>query len=297
MHHCHETSTNRPSRRHFLQWAGLGAAASLTAGRALADEPSKDEKPEPSAAKPPAGRKYELGLASYTFYHFSLDEALAMTKRVGLKHICLKDAHLPMKCSPEQIAKVVAKVKAAGLDLYGGGVISMRKPADVDQAFEYAKAAGMRVIVAMPSLKMIPLLDDKVKKYDIRVAVHNHGPESKEYPTPEVAYGLVKDLDPRVGLCMDIGHTVRSGGDPSRAAEQYADRLFDIHAKDVTAATPKGSGCEAGRGVIDIPKLLRTLDKTGYSGFVSFEYEKDMHDPLPGLAESVGYYRGVMAAI
>jgi len=294
MQHRHQTPKNLPTRRHFLQWAGVGAAASLAAGQGLANEPGSAASPP---AKSPSPRTYELGLASYTFYDFPLDQALVMTRRVGLKHICLKDVHLPMNSTPQQLAQVLAKVKAAGLDLYGGGVISMRKPAEVDHAFEYARAAGMRVIVAMPSTEMMPLLDEKVRKYDIRVAVHNHGPESKEYPTPDVAYQLIKDLDPRVGLCMDIGHTVRAGGDPSRAAEQFADRLFDIHAKDVTAATAKGVCCEAGRGVLDIPKLLRTLDKIGYAGRVSFEYEKDPRDPLPGLAESVGYFRGVMAVI
>ena len=96
---------------------------------------------------------------------------------------------------------------------------------------------------------------------------------------------------------MDIGHTVRMAADPSRAAEQCADRLLDVHMKDVSAATAKGQTVEAGRGVIDIPRFIRTLDKTGYAGFLSFEIEKDMNDPLPGMAESVGYVRGGEAAI
>ncbi len=136
-----------------------------------------------------------------------------------------------------------------------------------------------------------------MRKYDIRVAIHNHGPGDKVYPTPAVAYEKIKDLDRRIGLCIDIGHTARAGVDPSRAAEQFADRLLDIHMKDVTAATAKGVCIEAGRGVIDIPRFLRTLDRIGYAGMVSFEFEKDPADPLPGLAESVGYVRGVLAVI
>jgi len=220
-----------------------------------------------------------------------------MAARVGLKHICLKEYHLSMKSTPEQIAAAVAKVKAAGIDLYGGGCIYMRKPAEVNRAFEYAKAAGMKTIVGIPVPSVLALVDKKVQQYDIRVAIHNHGPGDKIYPTPEAAYEKIKDLDHRVGLCIDIGHTVRAGVDPSRAAEQCADRLLDVHVKDVTANTAKGKTIEAGRGVIDLPGFLRTLDKIRYPGIVSFEFEKDGNDPLPGLAESVGYVRGVLAVI
>jgi sugar phosphate isomerase/epimerase len=292
-----------PSRRHFLQWAGAGAAASLAAGRGFAAEPAAEKK---QPAKTHSKRTYELGLASYTFLKFPLDQAVAMTKRVGLKHICLKGGqkqfgpqafHLALDSSPEQIAQAVAKVKAAGLDLYGGGVIGMKTAADVDNAFAYAKAAGMRVIVGMPEPDMLQRVNEKVQQYDIRVAIHNHGPDVKFFRTPGEIYEKIQDLDRRVGVCMDIGHTMRAGVDPSRAAEQVADRLMDIHMKDVTAASREGKTCEAGRGVIDIPKFLRTLDKIRYAGFVSFEFEKDSSDPLPGLAESVGYTRGVLAVI
>jgi sugar phosphate isomerase/epimerase len=240
---------------------------------------------------------FSLGLASYTLRKFSLDETLAMTKRVGLTHICLKSFHLPLDATAEQIAAVVEKVKTAGLDLYGGGVITMRKEEEVNQAFEYAKAAGMRTIVGAPVPDVLPLVDRKVKQYDIEVAIHNHGPGDKVYPTPESIYEKVKGLDKRIGLCIDIGHTVRIGADPVADAERFADRLLDLHVKDVSAPAPEGQTVEIGRGVIDIPALMRTLLKINYSRVASFEHEKDENDPLAGLAESVGYIRGVLAAI
>ena len=283
-----------PSRRHFLQWAGVGAAASLSARSILAKDPDPAAQP---AAKPNAGHAFELGLASYTTRKFSLDQTLAMTNRVGLKHISLKDMHMPMKGTPEQLAETAAKVKAAGLDLYACGVVYMNTEAQVDQAFEYAKAAGIKLIVGVPLHKLLPLVNEKVQKYDIRVALHNHGPKDKVYPTPGLAYEKVKDLDRRMGLCLDIGHAIHSGVEPSSAAEQFADRLLDVHIKDITEASPDGKTTECGRGVIDIPKLLRTLEKIRYAGIVSFELENNPDDPLPGLAESVGYVKGVLAAI
>ncbi len=282
------------TRRHFLQWVGMGTAAAMAARPGSAAETAPvEKKPAESSTK----RAYELGLASYTLHKFPLDKALAMTQRVGLKHFCMHPILLPMNSTPEQITQAVAKVKAAGLDLYAGGVIQMSKPADVERAFDYAKAAGMRIIVGVPVPEVLTLVDEKVKKFDIRVAIHNHGPGDKVYPLPETAYEKIKGLDPRIGLCIDIGHTLRYGGDPYRAAKQFADRLFDVHIKDINVATAAGHGVEVGRGVIDIPKFLRTLDEIHYSGCVSFEYEKDMDDPLAGLAESVGYVRGVMAVI
>ena len=240
---------------------------------------------------------FELGLASYTLRKFPLDETLAMTNQVGLKNICFKSMHLPLDSSKEQIAETLAKVKAAGLNLYAGGVISMKTPEQVDHAFEYAKAAGMSVIVGVPMPDVLPLVDEKVKEYDIKVAIHNHGPGDKTYPTPESIIEKVKDLDKRIGLCMDIGHTVRIGADPIADAKRFADRLLDVHVKDVTAAAKEGKTLEIGRGIIDIPGFLRTLIEINYSGIASFEYEKDPDDPLAGLAESVGYVRGVLASM
>ncbi len=280
-----------PTRRQFMQWAGAGAAASLaTKNGFAAKNTEKSDKKNTECT-------FRLGLASYSTRKLSFDETLKIANRLGLKYLCLKSFHLPLDGAPEQIAQAAAKVKAAGIDLYGCGVVNMFKPAEVEQAFDYAKAAGMKIIVGVPAYDMLPMVNEKIKQYNICVAIHNHGPGDKLYPTPEVAYKKIKPFDSRLGLCIDIGHTIRSGINPSRAAEQFADRLLDVHIKDVTAATAEGRCVEAGRGVIDLPEFLRTLLLIRYPGIVSFEYDKDGNDPLPGLAESVGYVHGVLAAI
>ena len=285
------------TRRHFLQAAGAGTAASLAAAVGwLAPRPATAQQAK-RQGNPTAKTPFPLGLASYTLRKFDLDETLRMTQRVGLKYICLKSFHLPLDSTPEQIAQAVAKVNRAGIKLYGGGVITMDTEAQTQQAFEYAKAAGIQTIVGSPKPGLLPLVETKVRQYDIQVAIHNHGPGDKTYPTPQSVYEKVKDLDKRIGLCIDVGHTVRIGADPVAAAEKFADRLLDVHIKDVSAASPKGECVEAGRGVIDLPGFLRTLIKISYAGVVAFEHEKNADDPLPGLAELVGYVRGVLAAI
>jgi len=239
----------------------------------------------------------KLGMASYSFRQFSLDDALKMTNRLGLKHIALKSMHLPYDLDESDLRFAAARVRDAGLNLYGGGVIYMRSEEDVNQAFEYARTAGFQVIIGVPGHELLNLIDQKVKEYDIKLAIHNHGPGDEQYPSPESVYTKVKDLDPRIGLCIDIGHTKRIGLKPAEQALKYADRLHDIHIKDVDAPTAEGTTVEIGRGVIDIPKFLSTLREIKYQGIVSLEYEKDADDPLPGSAESIGYLRGVLSVI
>jgi inosose dehydratase len=279
----------KQTRRQFLQVAGITAAASLTK--------STDSLAQGQQAGASAGKSLNLGLASYTLRKFSLDRTLEETARLGLKYIALKSYHLPLESTQAECEKVAEKVKKAGMELYGGGVIYMRNEAEVHRAFDYAKAAGMKVIIGAPEHELLPLVNKKVQEYDIKLAIHNHGPGDKNYPTPASACELIKDLDKRVGLCNDIGHTMRAGIEPAESVERFADRLLDVHIKDVSEATRKGHTVEIGRGVIDIPKVIKTLLKIEYRGVASFEYEKDEDDPFVGLAESVGYVRGVLAAV
>ena len=238
-----------------------------------------------------------MGMASYTFREFDLENTLEMTKRLGLSRICFKSFHLPLESSEKEIKSVAKKVEDAGLELYGCGVVYMKNKEEVNRAFDYAKAAGMRMIIGVPNHELLELVNKKVKEYNIQVAIHNHGPGDEIYPTPGSAYERIKDLDSRIGLCLDAGHTQRSGINPSESALKYADRLLDVHFKDVSASTKEGSTVEVGRGVIDIPQFIRTLIQIKFSGIASLEYEKDSKDPLPGAAESVGYVKGVLSTL
>ena len=289
--------TEGQTRRQFVQMAAIAAASLSSAPASFGAATRLFAQNEPAQSKLAGKIPFNLGLASYSLRKFNLDQTLAMTNRVGLKYIALKSFHLPLESTQAEIQAAAAKVKEAGLELYGGGVIYMKNQDEVNRAFDYAKAAGMKLIIGAPDPGLLPLVNKKVQEYDVKLAIHNHGPGDKIYPTPASAYEKIKDLDKRIGLCDDIGHTQRSGVNPSESASEFADRLLDVHIKDVSQATAKGGGVEVGRGVIDIPRYLKTLIKVGYRGVLAFEYEKDADDPLPGLAESIGYVKGVMAAI
>ncbi|PSR54873.1 xylose isomerase [Adhaeribacter arboris] len=277
------------TRNDFLKAAGLGLAASMTpvSFHKLAAQIPGNPKPE----------RLKLGLASYTLHKFSLDETIKILQRLELKEVSLKDMHLPFDASPTQLQEMTAKVKQAGINLYGVGVVYMKSEQEIDRAFTYAKNAGVKMIVGVPNHELLPYTEKKVKEYDIRVAIHNHGPGDKVYPSPESVYEKIRNLDKRIGLCIDIGHTQRIGLDPIKDTLRFADRLYDIHIKDVTGSTEKDTPTEIGRGVIDIPGFLRALLKIKYAGSVSIEYEKNADDPVPGLAESVGYTRGVLRLV
>ena len=276
------------SRRMFLKSVGVLAGAAVagsTASAAIA---------APSALNDSKKFAPRFGLASYTTRKLTLDQTIALVKRLNLTCLTLKDMHLPMNVPLEATAQTAQKVRNAGLDLYGGGVIYMNSEAEVNRAFDYAKAAGFRLIVGVPRHELLDYVEDKIKTYNIAVAIHNHGPEDRLYPTVQSAYTRLEDRDKRFGLCIDIGHTQRSGIRPADDILQFHDRMLDIHFKDVSAPTRRGSTVEIGRGVIDIPAALEALRHVGYQGIASYEYEKDADDPLPGLAESVGYVNGVI---
>ena len=276
------------NRKEFLQMTGCGIIATLL------PVPASSANTTQAVA---AAEKLKLGLASYTLHKFNLEQTLEIISKLGLKHLALKDVHMPMNSSSSDLQNIVEKVKNAGVQLYGGGVIYMKNENEVNQAFEYAKLAGLSTIIGVPNHTLLPLVNKKVKDYNIKLAIHNHGPGDEVYPSPESVYTRIKNLDKRIGLCLDIGHTQRIGLDPSKMALQYADRLYDVHIKDVTGSTKSDTPTQIGRGVIDIPAFLKTLVKINYQEIVAIEYEKDANDPIPGLAESLGYIRGVMRMI
>lgn len=244
-----------------------------------------------------SSHKLELGLASYTLRSYSIDDVILYCNKLNLKHIVLKSMHLPLDSTPEKITEVAEKLKKASINFYGVGVVYMKTEAEVNQAFKYAQMAGVEMIVGVPNHDLLPIVERKVKETGIKLAIHNHGPGDKVYPTPDTVYEHIKNLDKNIGLCIDIGHVIRLGLDPVKNLVKYKDRLFDIHLKDIDKAIETGASVEIGRGVIDIVGVLKALQKIKYQGVMSLEYEKDAKNAVVGLSESVGYLNGIMKMI
>ncbi len=260
----------------------------------VAAKAQQQERPGQQPA-PETGEKFKVGMAGYTFAKFDLDKTLATMQRADVHYLCIKDFHLPFKSTDEEIAAFHAKLKEKGVTGYAVGPIYMKTEAEIDNAFEYAKRVGVKLIVGVPNYELLPYVDKKVKEYGFNYAIHLHGPDIKIYPDAQDVWDHVKDLDSRIGMCLDIGHDTRNGKDPVADLKKYHTRVFDIHIKDVTGTTKLGYSLEIGRGVIDFPAFIKMLRKVGYTGVCSLEHEKDMTDPFMGIAESIGYFRGVIA--
>lgn len=255
---------------------------------------AQDNRPAPQPA-PDTYEKFKVGMAGFTFANFDLDKTLETMEKCDVHYLCIKDFHLPLNSTDAEIAAFHEKLKSKGVTGYAVGPIYMRSKEEVDKGFEYAKRVGVKLIVGVPNHDLLPYVNQKVKEYDFEYAIHLHGPDMPLYPDAEDVWNNVKDLDPRVGMCLDIGHDTRNGKDPVADLKKYRSRVFDMHIKDVTAPTKQGYSVEVGRGIIDFPALVKMLRKVGYKGKCSLEHERNMKDPFIGIAESIGYFRGVIA--
>ncbi len=281
------------TRRSFL--LKTGAAAALTSAGPLTGI-AGGVKPAAPVAASAADDRFKLGIAGYSFLKFKLAPALEMMKQLDVHYLCIKDFHLPLTATADEIAAFHAQLKEANVTGYGVGPIYMKTHEAIDSAFDYAKRVGVNLIVGIPNVEDLPYIEQKVKASNIRYAIHNHGPDIDLFPNAKSVYDAVKNLDTRMGLCFDMGHDRRYGDDPIADLKKYQDRIFDIHLKNVTAAVKEGKTTQLSRGIINIPAFIDMLRTVKYDGHCALEYEKDMNEPLAGIAESVGYFRGVADA-
>ena len=280
------------TRRDFVKIAGAGALATTI---------SFSNSHTSNARQGKADRKYSLGMAGYTFNYFrgNVDKVIEIMKAVDVKQTTLKDFHLPYNSTKTQADQVINKFKSAGLEVYGLGVIYLKTQQDVDRAFNYAQIAGVKMLIISPTYEMLPVIEKRAKEFKIKAVIHNHGPEDKLFPDIDSVYEKIKDLDPLMGICLDIGHSFRCGHNPAEMLLKFKDRVYDMHIKDVEGQFEKAEAQKLGQGKIDLLSVIKALDKSGYTGSCSMEYEVrgEPTDAIYGIAESVGYFRGLLAAI
>lgn len=286
------------SRREFLTAAGAGVAGAVLSGCAGAGAVPAGAA-LPRAGADAATTPVKLGVASYSLRELPRERAIEMLVALRTPFVNIKSFHLPYDATPDAIDAARREFEAAGLRIVGGGTITFERDTDedVERYFAYAKRAGMPLIVATGAPGTLPRVERFARRYDIRVAIHNHGPEDRHYPSPYDVLRHVAAMDPRMGLCMDLGHSVRAGADVVQAAADAGPRLLDIHAKDLRDPKDVQSQCVVGEGVIPIAALFRQLQAMRYDGFVNLEYEIDAKDPLPGMQRSLAFMRGVNAGL
>ena len=289
--------TNRKlSRRRFVGVATTVAAGAVVARRKSLQAGANESRAPSQRAESPGPK---LGVASYSLRNFSRQQAIEMTRSLGVRYINFKSVHLAYDASPAEFAAAKIELGAAGLELVGGGLITFETDTDdgVRKYFDYAKSARMPLIVFTAKASVLPRVEKFARQYDIKAAIHNHGPEDPNFPSPYDALKAVKGLDPRMGLCIDFGHTARAGADPVRAVTDAGARLLDMHAKDLRNFSSVDSQCVVGEGRMPIAEIFRQLRAIRYSGCVNLEYEIEPDNPLPGMRQSISYMRGVSAGL
>ena len=281
------------SRRSFLYTTPFLCTALRATGSALAL--SSLSRAASTAGDSP---DFKLGIASYSLRKFPRAEAIQMIKRLGLRYVNIKSYHLPLDSTPDQIRDARKEFEDAGLVIVGGGNIEFRKDdeGDIRHKFEYAKLAGMPLIVCAPTKVTLPKLEKFVQEYDIKIAVHNHGPKDN-FPAPQDALKILKDMDPRCGVCVDVGHTAEAGVDILDAIKASGSRLLDMHIKDMRVLGDVNTLCDVGDGVLPIPGIFSELHKMRYTACVNLEYEINENDPFPGMSRSYAYMHGVLAGL
>ena len=280
------------SRRDFVRSGALVAAAFAASKNAFALHSGHSSSEE--------GSPIRLGLASYTFRNFDRAHLIGFMKQLNMFALNAKDVkdHLPV--DPQQEAAALADYTAAGIKLHAAGAIYLTKDDDVDirSRFDYCKRAGIGVIVAGdPTAENLPRIEKFVKEYDIRIAIHNHGPEDKLWHSPLDVLRVVQGMDPRIGCCIDVGHAVRAGTDVVQAIHETGPRLFNVHMKDLSNFQSKESQVAVGEGRMPVRKIFEALIAIKYPGFVDLEYEIQPDDPMPGVIASFAYMRGVLAGM
>jgi len=276
------------TRRNFL-----GAAAGIAGLSAAGAGPASAKiELEPWGIK--------LGIATYTFRSFDRAKTIEMLKLVQAPWTSIKDGvHFAYNSTPQELKQVRAEFDAAGLKVTSAGNISLAQddPDYIRQRFEIARNLGLSMMVCIPTHSNIRTVEKFVKEYDLRIAIHNHGPEQKDFPNPQSVLEVVRDMDPRVGLCVDVGHTARTGVDVVESIALAGKRLFDVHVKDLADFTKINSQCDVGEGLMPFPAIFKQLKKMNYQGCVNLEYEINAKDPLPGVLRSMFYMRGVLAGL
>ena len=239
---------------------------------------------------------FKIGVAGYTYRSYDIDQTLEFLKSMEVKYFSVKDWWLPLDSTKEQMDAFKAKCREAGVEPYILGPIYMRSEADVDRAFAYAERYGSDVFIGVPTYELTDYMIKKVKETGIKVAIHTHGPDGQPFPNIQKVVEIYKDPSLGIGCCMDLGHSVRMGEDIVKDIKKYKAWIYDIHIKDESEASKKGQTWEMGRGVMDFRPIVKVLRQIKYKGVVSLEFEKNGKNPHPGVAESIGYLRGVCDA-
>jgi sugar phosphate isomerase/epimerase len=273
-------ASSQPNRREFLA-ASLGTAGALALGaRAALGDPREDAPYGP----------FRMGLQSYSLRGFKTEEALAKTKDLGLHFWESYSAHT--KPDPAKAADSKALAASFGVEITGFGVSSFTKNHDANRRlFEFGKALGVEYLSADPDRDAFGSLEKLVEEYGIAIGIHPHGPGAK-WATIDEIHAAIKDLNPKIGICIDAGHLLRAGDDPVRAVEVFSNRTYGVHLKDVKN---RETYTKLGEGDLRLGAFLQALKKINYKYCLALEYEENPANPIADIRQCLDVVKAAVA--
>lgn len=263
------------SRRKFLQVAA-GAAGAWATGRVARAADAND-----------AYGGFNLGLQSYTLREFPVDRALEEINKLGLHSVELFQAHFNSQSSDSEIEAMKGRAQSLGIKIMGHGVNPFTKDHAANRRwFEFAKKAGIKNLSADPTEDAFDSLDKLCEEFQIRIAIHNHGPGARYDKVTDVL-NAIKGRNPLIGACADLGHYIRSAEDPVRVINLLEGRLYGIHLKDFAEQKSKTKGVILGQGQLDVAGVFKALKKVNFpaDGCLVLEYEENPKDPLADVQQ------------
>lgn len=245
-----------------------------------------------------------LGLQTWTCRNMNFDQVVAFAVKHHLSNIQFIAAHLDPKGTREESLRKKAILDQNGLKAYTFGVNGTTMDKEENRKlFEFAKLMGIAVIIVEPKeMAQWDNLEELVKEYDIKLAIHNHGTGSV-YGDPTTVREVLAKRDRRIGVCLDVGWVTAAGFDAAEIFRSYGDRVFDIHFKDKVVETAADGkkvplDTEIGKGAANYAGLFAEIKKGGWSGVMAIETDSKAfaEDPNRLVSEARAFFASQTAA-
>ena len=248
---------------------------------------------------------WRLGLTAYSFKNNTLFETIDKAASLGLLYLGglnvqqVSDeitGNFDYSLSEEDLVTVRKKFLSAGVTLVSYYIHDIPDEEEIcKQIFEFGRKMGIETFISEPRVEALDLIEKYCEKYDIKLAIHNHGKDiSPVYWDPETLLEVCHNRSPLIGACGDFGYWSRSSINPLDAVRLLGDRLITIQLHDLDKMGPDGQDVAWGMGEIEMDALIRHLGKSGVKpSLFGLEYSRDWDQERPEIKQSIEYFNDV----
>ncbi|MHB8863153.1 MAG: ThuA domain-containing protein [Pirellulaceae bacterium] len=251
---------------------------------------------------------WRLGVAMWGLHKFTFLEGVEKTRQLGLSYVCglsfqKVSADIPQNFDCEltdaQLEQIRLQMDAAGVWMPTFFYATIPgDEAGCRRVFEFGRKMGIETFISEPPPESLDMIERFCDEYDIRLAIHNHGPDqSPVYWQPEGILEVCQGRSPRIGACPDTGYWIRAGIDPLEGIRKLGDRVIAIQAHDLNELTADGHDVPWGTGKAEFAKLIQELRRLNITPTLfDIEYSYDFEDNMAEMAECAKFFDQVISA-